>query len=1459
MKPSRHLINNRYSLHKNFSKLLFVFLSIFASVQLHADLIINWAGVDGGNSIPLGTNYRNVKFSINVRSETGTGWWSTAYRLDNGTCYNDPFSGSDRASVPQSSVTNTFDSDKIKELLEKLPSGKHNITFVVSSDWWEPCTQGTRSQRFTIQITKEGYTFDCNKLYMVRDNGDFYSFNNPTVDAVVGSRLLDLKGKDTIAIGPWGREDGGMTLHYWDWLEKSNIDYTFTGVRDGGYTISAPEASHNYWSGGEANQMTGEVYFSSGEDSTINNDFRLGIYNTANGNFRKSGQLSPATPSDNIGDVYVSSDMAIDAKGNAYVLVRNGNNHELMRIIVGKNGESWKYNRVKTIVGIDQQELDIWGMAFLNGKLYAGNWHLFEINPLTGRTQYKGEVRDRPSPTTGNRYFLDLATCQVAAIIEGKVYYDKDGDGILTDAEKNAAGVANVNVDIHDSNGVKIGGVTTSGDGSYTLLLPNTNTIFYVRLNQPALRGANAHQTWASGGRYSWAGQYRAGNNTVTPKCYNDHTLSNKQVIATNKIGIYPQNIYDKYGIACYGAKADGVDPSGIINISQANYYSQVNITTDRAVIEADFALGPVDRSDAPVESINGTTYNFGEAAHARTGGIYLGDKVDAELVSFANNETSDINKINAASDDNSGVKDDDDSVEVKEWNATDPDAFEPIQNFEFINGNLYNFRVKVQSKGYLNAWANFYNGATLRNYTFTNEYTSTKAGRFVTNNVVNNDGNYTELVYNNGYLEFNYTIPDTSYIDNNANHNNTTKAYMRFRYTNTSISNMSFKDEPRGNSYWNSHTWAIGGEVEDYMVRYHYIPRPNFVPANLTVVNENFDKKSEDIFDIKDHSKIGLFTQIAKKPFNATIVAHNDGVILEKFEQNVTVIIDFVEDNLSAPECSLEYMPLLERLGNITLEGNKTDAVVKRIQTNLTKVTRNGTFMLTYYYSDSSHYNTTTCSDSFALRPATFKLDGFSGNLIGGKIISGNISALDNSGATALLYNQSQNKINHQNSTLVPYYPDCNETEINLTVTNGLQINTTSFNSGKSNMNISYDNIGVIDTSFVDDDWTRIDNDPNKNDCIPNNSTNIHAASGKYKGRVGCDIALNGTLKFIPAKFTNTLQVSNFNGGTYTYLSDNNSMHANINVGISAVLDGGGAASNYHQNCFAHNVTYSVKLINENLTDWDNRGNSTYRIKYFTTGSTADVTYGNENNDTGGAVLSTSQGNFSGGIANTKFGFNFGREEEVEKPFTAFGKDFNVTSVKDSDGVKGEGVEIEEGEEAGKAKFYYGRTHSKLPEYSVYGNETNATIYYEVYCDNCNKSSYVASMRLDGEYPQWYINNNHDALAAGNVTKFEVNLTEAYLTVDTSINTPKYSSYNVQNGQEILGVNKDSSINYTPYKVTIEIQPHSWLHNDPKFDVIFKGSGGDWAGHGQSRAGNATGRVIRENPSGDKSIRMDW
>ncbi|MDR0274004.1 MAG: hypothetical protein LBI48_01420, partial [Burkholderiaceae bacterium] len=473
-----------------------------------------------------------------------------------------------------------------------------------------------------------GVQFDCNSLYGVTD-GDASTAGSTTVGAfrinletaapTGNSSVTDTQvfsptyatgttnnwgasSFSTAALGPVpadGAIPDSLQMWLWPWnyvAATFNFKYVKQGgmvAYQGGNIPSRPGGdAANYWSGGEFNQMTGELYLSSGEGDHLgyNNTYpvpdsrntgRIGIYDPSTGTLKISGRLLPRTQADMItvaGDAYMSSDMAIDAQGNVYMIVGNANtNKRLIRIVRSKQEtDVWYYNKVAITIKAASPSMGgvMYGSAFLNGKFYFTNGatvNLIELNPLDGTT------RNLTMP----RGFLDLAACQVAPVIQGVVRNDANGDGT-------GAGVPGITVDIFkdDGNGNSIykGTQTTDGSGNYSFITDSPSATYYLRVTQPQIGGINAAQTYASasvGDLDPTTGLPRNTKNITTSFCVDDN--GNTQEVTTPG--------------ACRGTRFAGSDPaspsaSGTAwDITNAQSYSKVVMTTDREVANADFGF----------------------------------------------------------------------------------------------------------------------------------------------------------------------------------------------------------------------------------------------------------------------------------------------------------------------------------------------------------------------------------------------------------------------------------------------------------------------------------------------------------------------------------------------------------------------------------------------------------------------------------------------------------------------------------------------------------------------------------------------------------------------------------------------------------------------------------------------------------------------------------------------------
>ncbi|MFK5881817.1 MAG: hypothetical protein QM482_06350 [Sulfurospirillum sp.] len=488
---------------------------------------------------------------------------------------------------------------------------------------------------------------------------------------------------------------------------------------------------------------------------------------------------------------------------------------------------------------------------------------------------------------------------------------------------------------------------------------------------------------------------------------------------------------------------------------------------------------------------------------------------------------------------------------------------------------------------------------------------------------------------------------------------------------------------------------------------------------------------------------------------------------------------------------------------------------------------------------------------DNFSVRPATYSIDiiDINSSHIGGKLYPLDINATDGtSDINVSGYNQTINNSSDKNGTIgVIVPPGC--TDIN--TSKQLFDTNIVFASGKVNQPVyfSYNNIGDINITLNDKDWTKVDqsafNGKTFDDCIAGSFSNTLSS-----GKVGCLIKGSQTLTFVPKTFRISLNISNFLNQPFTYISKDGNMSAKMNWDFIALLDDNTTltlndnpvATNYTKNCFAKDINYTVKLINDLNLTWSD---ASHRIKFYGDSNTSISTLVQDNNGSGLADFNSSQINFNNGKANITIRFNFDRNISIsDQPFHIRKNDFNI-SVKDTNNVTGSDFNRTNDS---NTTFYYGRVHA--PDYRFAGTSDIATIYYEVYCKDCNKTNYNITGNESVDSIYWYLNPLH-INNDGNVTQFS-----SVNSVTFNGNNPTVNSGTITSGIENINLTAPK----TPYKDKIKMQPSSWLlHNlvdqnatTNDFLVEFYGKG-DWAGQGHQ------GKTVDLNISTIQNRRLDW
>lgn len=442
--------------------------------------------------------------------------------------------------------------------------------------------------------------------------------------------------------------------------------------------------------------------------------------------------------------------------------------------------------------------------------------------------------------------------------------------------------------------------------------------------------------------------------------------------------------------------------------------------------------------------------------------------------------------------------------------------------------------------------------------------------------------------------------------------------------------------------------------------------------------------------------------------------------------------------------------------------------------------------------------------TDRFAIRPDHFEFNPTILKLKAGEDYNLTVHARPVTGATDVAgYNQSKA---HLTLTVDKRMPAPNDATINNALDGNLTFsaNDFSFTEGNtSTMGITYNDVGIITVKLEDTNWANVD----ASDGTPMSDRTISGESN---------------ITFIPFDFNvSNVVIRDHNGSTFTYLASDNNMSAEISMSITARNKQGLTTLNYSDNLFEQNISMTPSIRHGGLD--------------------ANITSpSNQNLD------------FTNGVAtiawdsNNTVKFNFDRNISIPiNPFDVNGSDTNLTVI-DTDAVRGDANQTA----TGSARFYYGRVHA--PDYTFSGNHGNATIFYEVYCKDCNAITKANANIGGSESPDsinWYRNTSH-INRDGNVTTFSS-------VGSTSINGNSYdteSSGAIATGAET----KLMATATAPYNDSITMTPSPWLTfmtSTPSFTVKFLGVG-QWAGQG------TLGRTIDEtntSVSRKSNKRIEW
>ena len=639
--------------------------------------------------------------------------------------------------------------------------------------------------------------------------------------------------------------------------------------------------------------------------------------------------------------------------------------------------------------------------------------------------------------------------------------------------------------------------------------------------------------------------------------------------------------------------------------------------------------------------------------------------------------------------------------------------------------------------------------------------------------------------------------------------------------------------------NYKTTYTYSFGNQEFEYN---DILPKcsefNNTISAHMpdlgsfNVVNENYS--GQNVPTNLNGNINSLFTQIVGKSFKVKIVKlENDLVTPEEYDGTVT--LSLIETPNFSSATTEEEKKLLCKAATPLYQQNITFNNQKFVEANIiyNKAHKNLTFRIEFQKNGATE---AVCArDNFSIRPDSYSIGILSPSpYIGGKNYPMEINAtLYNSNINSNGYNQTIDNSVDKNITFSLVLPQsCTSLSSNPT----LYSNSIAFYNGlASNVHFKYDNVGEINLTFVDSEWTSVDQilkSDGSIDCIPNSDTNT-----PINGKIGCLIKGSKLFTFNPKTFKNDFSIQNHNTvSNFTYISNDANMSAKIGLITKAILDNNATATNYTKGCFAKDINYTISLINNKTLSWSDTVN---RIKFFESSTSDKLSL---------KTFKSTEGNFTSGIANLSFGFNFDRKTSIaDEPFIISKNDFNITVQEISSSITGADFNRSNDQ---NVTFYYGRVHA--PDYIDEDRNRiiNALIYYEVYMKNgTDFANLKGNESVNDVY--WYINTKHK-LSDGNISSLTpkngaiISISPAH---STTINSGVEQYTLVYNGSKF------------PYKDKININSSSWLifnianpsATSNSFSATFPSPSSEWSGVGK------TGKTVDLNISTSTQRRIEW
>ena len=645
--------------------------------------------------------------------------------------------------------------------------------------------------------------------------------------------------------------------------------------------------------------------------------------------------------------------------------------------------------------------------------------------------------------------------------------------------------------------------------------------------------------------------------------------------------------------------------------------------------------------------------------------------------------------------------------------------------------------------------------------------------------------------------------------------------------------------------------------------------------PYDFNITLEGEDEPNDFVPSSKPDDGTGAFknrllTQIVSKPFDIYITNYGEDGKKRAPHSPVDVKVELVTScnatsNLYEKNINFSEDMITNKKSEILLKGIKVDRAYSTLKFRISHPNPKKKT------DPTAPDKITACEnlDDFAVRPSHFRLwDNEAGTIMSTstKSFTGGETYNDAISLAAMRPNDSDLARGYANSLLASLVAkNGNVCNAILDSKNRLNVKFTEASGGlgkitrsaNSNDGFSYSDIG--DTTFyvVDSSYTSVDQhiSPRGDDCVkkyrkPAFDPNNPADDPDGIGRVSCDIELkkegNVTFQFIPED----MQISNLKiikDDAVTYLDNDGMQKVKLCFDVTAKLSD--TLKNLHPElygdyryldekylpakfyvdaCYANEANFELKLHKVPLNFTDNNGNAgtlekaNEEILFFEVLGSNTKKLTDPNAKKGMFYIKKSA--FEEGKASAEVFFNFARKvNHAKNPFTVSSDDFSLDNLDTI--INSKSYKYESPAKKTSANFYYGRVYA--PYYEGPADGFFAKIYYGIYCDDCDKATYLTSgtgaWQAFPAATSWYVNPSHKA----GVLKFD----------DFSFSNNTVLGNNVSavnNGEQLIFVS-----NQKPVKDIAKMHANMWLiYNEfnkdattNDFTLKFLVPDGNWAG----------------------------